>query len=490
MSRLVRWQLVLFCLVTVVSIVVMAVWFMRVPDKAGLGRYQVAVDLTESGGLYATSNVTFLGQTVGRVQRVEVTPEGARAYLDLASGVRVPADSRAEVHSRSAIGEQFLDLIPPVTAPGASASGPNPAQASGTTYLANGSVIPASRTSVPQDIAPLLDDLDATLAGVPNDKLGDLLTQSADAFGGNGENMSRLLDAFHAFTADAKANLVPTEKLITDLMPVLQSQQVSSDAIRRWALNLAQLTGQLTGRNDASVRAIIEQGPGAMGQANALFQQFRPTLPLLLANLVSLGEVGVTYNPSLEQILVAIPQGVSELATIAVPNMGGTNRGFLSFNTSTLNSVPPCTTGFLPASARRDGSAVDSPTRTSRDLYCALPQNSQVAVRGARNLPCMMKPGKRAPTVKICKSPYPYRPLGTNPWYGNPTPTTNNGATGGPIQPSGYRPDFSDGGLTGAAYYDPRTGFLVDTDGNSYRQQNLKKSDGKARTWQQMMPTA
>ena len=74
MSRLVRWQLVLFCLVTVVSIVVMAVWFMRVPDKAGLGRYQVAVDLTESGGLYATSNVTFLGQTVGRVKRVEVTP--------------------------------------------------------------------------------------------------------------------------------------------------------------------------------------------------------------------------------------------------------------------------------------------------------------------------------------------------------------------------------------------------------------------------------
>ena len=61
----------------------------------------------------------------------------------------------------------------------------------------------------------------------------------------------------------------------------------------------------------------------------------------------------------------------------------------------------------------------------------------------------MMKPGKRAPTVKICKSPYPYRPLGTNPWYGNPTPTTNNGATGGPIQPSGYRPDFSTAGSPG-----------------------------------------
>ena len=32
-------------------------------------------------------------------------------------------------------------------------------------------------------------------------------------------------------------------------------------------------------------------------------------------------------------------------------------------------------------------------------------------VRGARNAPCMDKPGKRAPTVEICQSDEPYRPL-------------------------------------------------------------------------------
>ena len=33
------------------------------------------------------------------------------------------------------------------------------------------------------------------------------------------------------------------------------------------------------------------------------------------------------------------------------------------------------------------------------------------AVRGARNLPCMDRPGKRAPTVDICDSDQPYEPL-------------------------------------------------------------------------------
>jgi len=44
-------------------------------------------------------------------------------------------------------------------------------------------------------------------------------------------------------------------------------------------------------------------------------------------------------------------------------------------------------------------------------LYCKLPQDSPLAVRGARNYPCMGHPGKRAPTVEICNSDKPFMPL-------------------------------------------------------------------------------
>ena len=69
-----------------------------------------------------------------------------------------------------------------------------------------------------------------------------------------------------------------------------------------------------------------------------------------------------------------------------------------------------CTVGYLPPSQMRspaDTSTVDTPD----GLYCKLPQDSPVGVRGVRNYPCMGRPGKRAPTVEICDSDKPFEPL-------------------------------------------------------------------------------
>jgi hypothetical protein len=76
----------------------------------------------------------------------------------------------------------------------------------------------------------------------------------------------------------------------------------------------------------------------------------------------------------------------------------------------TVNDPPACTVGFLPPSQWRspaDTTTIDTPD----GLYCKLPQDSPIAVRGARNYPCMEHPGKRAPTVEICNSDKPFEPL-------------------------------------------------------------------------------
>lgn len=59
--------------------------------------------------------------------------------------------------------------------------------------------------------------------------------------------------------------------------------------------------------------------------------------------------------------------------------------------------------GFLPPSRWRSPADVTE-ADTPDNLYCKLPQDSPISVRGARNYPCMGKPGKRAPTVEICNS--------------------------------------------------------------------------------------
>src|ERR1700748_1383061 len=129
-------QLSVLTLVTVVSCGAMVFNFMKLPATLfGIGEYTVAVDLPRSGGLYQTSVVTYRGSDVGQVKSVDVTANGVRAVLAMRSGVEVPSDVQASVHSRSAIGEQYIELTPLPGKPGKDDQHPRP--------LRNGDVIPA-----------------------------------------------------------------------------------------------------------------------------------------------------------------------------------------------------------------------------------------------------------------------------------------------------------------------------------------------------------
>ena len=132
-------QLSILTLVTVISCGAMAFNFMKLPATLfGIGEYTVTVDLPQSGGLYQTSVVTYRGTDVGQVKSVDVTANGVRAVLRLRSGVKVPSDVQASVHSRSAIGEQYIELTP---LPGKDGEHSRP--------LRNGDVIPAGHVRCP-----------------------------------------------------------------------------------------------------------------------------------------------------------------------------------------------------------------------------------------------------------------------------------------------------------------------------------------------------
>src|ERR1700719_4476953 len=112
LSRRVWPQLAMLASVTVISAAVMAFGFVKVPALLGVGRYTVKVDLPASGGLYPTSVVTYRGSEIGSVKSVAVPQNGVQAVLSLKSDIAIPSDVTAAVHSRSAIGEQFLELTP------------------------------------------------------------------------------------------------------------------------------------------------------------------------------------------------------------------------------------------------------------------------------------------------------------------------------------------------------------------------------------------
>lgn len=511
LTRFVWRQLILFGLISLVTAIALGWYYLRIPSAMGIGQYTLKAELPSSGGLYRTANVTYRGQTIGRVTAVEPLERGAEVTMSIANRYRIPIDASANVHSVSAVGEQYLDLV----------STGNPDH-----YFQPGQTI--RNGTVPTEIGPALDAAQRGLAAIPADKIAGVLDETAQAVGGLGPALQRLVDATQALAGDFKTNISDVNDIIQNSAPILDSQINSGDAIRRWSRNLDILAAQAA-ETDPSLQRILTQAAPTADQVNEVFGDVRESLPQTLANLAIVLEMLKRYNKGIEQLLVSYPQGAAEGQTVTAPF-----PGYATLDTAlTINQPPPCLTGFLPPSQWRspaDTSLAPMPSGT----YCKIPQDTPAnAVRGARNLPCVDVPGKRAATPRECRDPNPYVPLGTNPWYGEPNqlltcpaaaarcdqpvkpgfvipaPSVNNGMNPAPadrvpgtpppvsdplsrpgsgvVQCNGQQPNpcVYTPGAPPAAVYNPQRGELIGPDGVKYSVENSTKTGDDG--WKDML---
>jgi phospholipid/cholesterol/gamma-HCH transport system substrate-binding protein len=477
MTRRIWIQLAIFLVVSLIAFLVMAFGYMRLPNLLfGIGHYTVTVQLPEAGGLYQRGNVTYRGSEVGQVKEVHLTEHGVDAVLSLRSDIKIPSDLWAQVHSQSAVGEQYIALLPRNdTSP----------------PLKNGDVVPRSDSTVPPDINSLLDATNRGLKAIPGDNLKTTIDEAYTAFGGLGPDIARFIKGGSSLAIDARKHLGELTNVVDNVAPVLDAQTDTSDSVQAWAAHLANITQQLK-NSDGALQGVIQKGAPAADEVRALFDRLQPTLPIVLANLVAIDQVAVTYRPNLEQILVLLPQGGAIMQAIGVPNNNTANKKFkgvyLSFNLN-INLPPPCTTGYLPAQQQRSTADVDHPDRPAGDLYCRIPQDAMFGVRGVRNTPCETRPGKRAPTVKMCESDENYVPLndGFN-WKGDPNATLSGQSVPPPPSTPGSTAVASPAPPPiAAAAYDPATGTYVGPDGHIHTQANLANSAATHRTWQTML---
>jgi phospholipid/cholesterol/gamma-HCH transport system substrate-binding protein len=514
LTPFIRRQLWTFLVLTVVSLLVLGVYYLQVPSLMGIGRYSLKADLPASGGLYPTANVTYRGITIGKVTDVEPTVHGAQATMSIDSQYKIPVDTVANVHSVSAVGEQYLDLV----------STGNPGK-----YFAEGQTI--TKGTVPAEIGPALDTANRGLAALPKDKIATLLDETAESVGGLGPALQRLVDSTQAIVGDFRTNITNVNDIIQNSGGVLDSQVKSGDAIERWARNLNTLAAQAAQR-DTNVKSILTQAAPTADQVNSVFSDVRESLPQTLANLEVVFDLLKRYHTGVEQVLVFLPQGASIAQTVAAPFP---NQAALDLALS-INQPPPCLTGFIPAAEWR------SPADTSmqalpQGTYCKIPMDTPAnSVRGSRNIPCTDVPGKRAASPRECRDPRPYVPAGTNPWFGDPNqiltcpapgarcdqsvrpgmvipaPSINNGlnpapsdrvagtppATSDPlsrpgsgtVQCNGQQPNpcvYTPSGPP-SAVYSPQSGELVGPDGVKYSVENSTKTGDDG--WKEMLAPA
>jgi len=511
LTRLIKTQLVLLVVLAVAAVLVLGWYFLRIPSLVGVGRYTLYAELPQSGGLYRTANVTYRGITIGKVTNVEPTQRGARATMSIDNGYQIPTDASANVHSVSAVGEQYLDLVSTRT------GGP---------YLQNNQTI--TKSTVPSQIGPALDAANRGLAVLPKDKVASLLHEASQALGGLGPSLRRLVDATQGISHDFRGRIDDIDDIIARSAPIIDSQVNSGDDIGHWAANLNTLAAQ-TAQQDQAIRRLLAGAVPTADQVNATFGDVQESLPQALANLEVVIDMLKRYHNGVEQALVFLPQSaaIAQSVTSEFPGQAALGLGALS-----LNQPPPCLTGFLSASEWRppaDTSTASLPSGT----YCKIPMDAQNVVRGARNYPCADVPGKRAASPRECRSDKPYVPLGTNPWYGDPNqiltcpapaarcdqpvkpglvipaPSVDNGLNplpadrlpgtpppvsdplqrpgSGTVQCNGQQPNpcIYTPSAVGAAIYDVQSGKVVGPDGVVYSVENSRNIGDEG--WKEML---
>ena len=189
------------------------------------------------------------------------------------------------MHSQSAVGESYVELLP--------RNGTSPP-------LKDGDVIPLTDTSVPPDINALLSAANTALQAIPHDNLKTVIDESYTAVGGLGPELSRIVKGGSNLSIDARKNLDPLVALIEQLQPVANSQIQTSDAIAAWASHLATVTTELQ-THDQAVAAVIDNGGSGLAETRQLLERLQPTLPVLLANLNSV-EPGRAHLPKRHRI--------------------------------------------------------------------------------------------------------------------------------------------------------------------------------------------
>ncbi|GAA2119133.1 MCE family protein [Actinomadura alba] len=444
-KRGVKIQLLVFAVITVLGVGYTCVRYIGIGGGVLNRSYAAYVDLTDSGGIFTGAEVTYRGVPVGRVGPIELTGDGIRVKVTLERGRRIPRDSDAVVANRSAVGEQYIDFQP---------------RSDGGPYLDTGDpyTIPRERTRLPVSTTALLNDVDRLVTSVNPRDLGLIVDELDKAFSGSAADLQAILDSSDRLLKTAEENYPATAELLDNSKVVLDTQRSQGTNIRSLARNLSDLTDQMR-RDDPSLRSAIDNTVPATRQADALIDDLAPTLPVLLANMTTTGQVLTSRIDGLRHLFILYPMALAGSFTVT-PGDGTEHFGFVM----NVDSPPPCTKGYEKTQIRYPRKTEQIPAETK--VGCTLPKNSQQVVRGARNAP--------APR------PYPQVPPGATEGAGEPP----GGAQGGSAsQAAGERPDGGEGrgdqpaaaaappastGSVQLAGYDPATGAVYGPDGRRY----------------------
>ena len=367
-TRFVKIQLIVFAIIGALAIVFVGARYAQIDRLMGWTVYTVKLEMSDGGGIFEGAQVAYRGIGVGRVGTMRMTEDGVSVDLELSTwDQQVPASAKAYIASRSAVGEQFVDLRP---------------DSDGPPWLKEGDVI-TEYTHPPA----LVDMMRAGIEfadSVPLDDLNELITELGYAFDGQSENLTRLVDSLEILAQHGADDIDELEELLASSNVALGTQAEQSDEILTWSRSLEVLTAALAS-SDPDIRRILTSGPVAATQISALVQQEGPDIGKLVGSLA--GTVNTIapadYTPS---YLFALLSALSAGSHSAAPGDGQIHFGLVL----ETNNPVPCTRGYestqeLIAQMKRENPNFDinyDEFPMNENARCTVPAGNPTGVRG------------------------------------------------------------------------------------------------------------
>jgi phospholipid/cholesterol/gamma-HCH transport system substrate-binding protein len=357
-------QLLVFAIITLLGVSYVGARYAKLDRVFVDQSYTVVAHYPESGGIFAGGEVTYRGVRVGEVKSLELTKDGVDVRLEIDDKWdKIPADTKALVGNRSAVGEQYVELQPNTD------DGP---------YLEDGSEI--SDVATPIQTEKLLGDLATTVSSVDRDSLRTTVHELGTAFNGTGDDLQRIIDTGNSFIETANDNFDLTTALIRDSNTVLTTQVRSESSLRTFASQLRVFSHAMVGA-DKDLRKVIDSGSFTANQLRTFLEQNEAELSDLLNNVVTLGRVVVSNLPGVRMLFVWYPVMLEGAFTVTAKSpKTGLYDAHIGLVITTQN---PCHEGYEGTKTRGPQQREDIPLNL--DVKCTEPPTKSNA-RGAQNL--------------------------------------------------------------------------------------------------------
>ena len=263
--------------------------------------------------VYEGSDVRVLGVPVGTVTRVEPTGTDVTVTMAYDDEVVLPGDAKAVIIAPSVVGDRYVQLTPAYTGTG--------------DVLSDGAELSTEDTSQPLELDQIyesLDRLNVALGPRGANKTGalsDLLSVTADNFGGQGTAFRQTIKDFSRLSATLAGNKEELFGSVEALEGFMKTLADNDQTVRQFNQSLADVSTMLEGEREELVAATKNLSV-ALTSVKGFVEENKDSLSRNISGLNRVSKVLVRQRAALDEILHVAPTALNNLGLTYNPQAG------------------------------------------------------------------------------------------------------------------------------------------------------------------------